>query len=329
MTKGDPNFSAPIDEPVARRIDQATGDAPRPLDERGDSTPFERAAAALHAGLTPRTPMPPEVSARLMEAAAMSALQPVRGGQASSLRLFPVMLTAACLAVAAGAVWVAYQSSATRARLAGELASAREQLSRAQEQVRANETMLAEARGRVSELDSRLAEQQRRGLELASQLTSAMSQLDDARLRIARLETPADPAETRMLRQKLLEVPDTIRIAWKPFDLPDAPAEQHGIEGDVVWNDGMEQGFLRFVGLKVNDPAVEQYQVWVIDERGMEQKVSGGVFNATAEGEVIVPLKPGIDIRRVALFAVTIEEPGGTWVPDLRRRVVVAPREES
>jgi anti-sigma-K factor RskA len=95
-----------------------------------------------------------------------------------------------------------------------------------------------------------------------------------------------------------------------------------------VWNDQLQQGYLRFVGLRPNDPAVEQYQVWVIDERGDEQKVSGGVFNATAQGEVIVPIEPGIDVGRVALFAITIENPGGTWVPDLQRRVVVAPREE-
>lgn len=77
----------------------------------------------------------------------------------------------------------------------------------------------------------------------------------------------------------------------------------------------------------MNDPKAEQYQVWLIDERGMEQKVGGGVFNASAEGEIVVPIAPGIDVGRVALFAITIEHPGGTWVPDLKRRVVVAPRD--
>ncbi len=81
------------------------------------------------------------------------------------------------------------------------------------------------------------------------------------------------------------------------------------------------------MGLRPNDPSVEQYQIWVIDERGMEQKVSGGVFNASADGEIVVPINPSIDLRRVALFAVTIEEPGGTVVPSLKRRVVIAPRE--
>ena len=102
--------------------------------------------------------------------------------------------------------------------------------------------------------------------------------------------------------------------------------EQPGVGGDVVWNDTLQQGYLRFVGLEINDPTKEQYQVWVIDDRGMEQKVSGGVFNATADGEVIVPIEPGIDVGRVQVFAITVEEPGGIWVPDLKRRVVVAPR---
>lgn len=167
-------------------------------------------------------------------------------------------------------------------------------------------------------------------IEMARRLSDITSKLDRAELAIARYETPVDPAVLAENRRKLLEVPDTVRVAWQPFALAEAPPEQAGeVSGDVVWNDELEQGYLRFVGLRPNDPATEQYQVWIIDERGLEQKVSGGVFNASADGEVIVPLEPGIDVGRVALFAVTIEEPGGTWVPSLDRRVVVAPRGES
>ncbi len=67
--------------------------------------------------------------------------------------------------------------------------------------------------------------------------------------------------------------------------------------------------------------------MWVVDRRGMEQKVSGGVFDVNAKGEIIVPIDPSLDVSRVSLFAITIEEPGGTVVPDLRRRVVYAPVE--
>ena len=208
-------------------------------------------------------------------------------------------------------------------------------LADATRQAEQNQQFLASVRqqlelrtGELDEAQQALAAADEERLQLAERLASVTGDLEEAELRIARYEEPVDPATLAANRQKLLEVPGTVRLAWSPFDLPDAPAVQQNVTGDVVWNDELEQGYLRFVGLKVNDPATEQYQVWVIDDRGMEQKVSGGVFNATAEGEVIVPIDPALDIGRVALFAVTVEEPGGIMVPDLRRRVVVAPRGE-
>lgn len=259
----------------------------------------------------------------------------------SASRILPRLLVAASLLLACGVGYYAYTLNTQRQAaiaqsesLMRELASTREENTRvlAAAQSRANELQakLADATKsadtRVAELDRRLAETAAREVKLAQQLHDATSQLDAATLKIAKLEAPVDPIELAGNRRKLLEVPGTVRVAWAPFDLPDAPSEQREVKGDVVWNDDLKQGFLRFEGLKVNDPKTEQYQVWVIDERGMEQKVSGGVFNALATGEVVVPITPAIDVRKVALFAVTIEEPGGTWVPNLKRRVVVAPR---
>jgi len=247
-----------------------------------------------------------------------------------------LLLAASLLLVATVSVSFIVVSNRQRA-----LSDSRAQIVRLEEQITQNNSVIAAARSSVEMLRSQLAnsnqtateaqralaDAQSRQVELAAQLADATNNLENAQLKIARYETPVDPATLQANRRKLLDLPDTVRIAWAPFDLPDAPAEQRTVTGDVVWNDEMQTGYLRFVGLDVNDPNVEQYQVWVIDERGMEQKVSGGVFNATAEGEVIVPIQPGIDVRRVALFAITIEEPGGTWVPDLKRRVVVAPRD--
>lgn len=209
------------------------------------------------------------------------------------------------------------------------------QLAEATKQAEQNQQFLASVRqqlelrtGALDEAEQALAAADEERLELAERLATATGDLREAELRIAQYEEPVDPATLAANRQKLLEVPGTLRLAWSPFDLPDNPAIQQGVTGDVVWNDELEQGYLRFVGLEVNDPTMEQYQVWVIDDRGMEQKVSGGVFNATAEGEIIVPIDPALDIGRVALFAITVEDPGGIVVPDLRRRVVVAPRGE-
>lgn len=234
----------------------------------------------------------------------------------------PWLLAAASIAVVGVVSW--YANTELRER-EETIRFSQQQLVSLEEQIRSNELVLAEARAAHERLEGDLALSAAENIDLAQRLAVASVDLADARLEIARYETPIDPAELRQNRKRLLEVPDTVRVAWQPFDLPDAPAEQReSVRGDAVWNDQLQIGYLRFEGLRPNDPATEQYQVWVIDERGMEQKVSGGVFNATAEGEVIVPIEPGIDVGRVAVFAVTVENPGGTWVPDLKRRVVVA-----
>src|SRR5690606_1220258 len=106
------------------------------------------------------------------------------------------------------------------------------------------QTRLAEADGLTEQQQTRIADAAQREVDLAQRLADATSRLaevqgdlDDAQLRIARLEAPADPAQLAADRKKLLEVPGTIRLGWSPFDLPDAPAEQHDVQGDVVWND--------------------------------------------------------------------------------------------
>lgn len=240
--------------------------------------------------------------------------------------------------IALGAVlWGAYSWNALRAvreQQVTRMAAMQEQLSENQTILEQSEAAMVRMESELTDIeadvrskDQQLAAALRDKIELANRLAEATTGLENAERRIALYEEPLDPIELADRRQQLTEVPDAIQIAWQPFDLPDAPAEQRQVRGDVVWSDSEQRGYIRFVGLSVNDPDIEQYQVWVIDERGLEQKVSGGVFNVSDEGEIIVPIKPGIDVGRVALFAVTVENPGGTWVPDLSRRVVVAPRQ--
>lgn len=263
--------------------------------------------AELAAKAAGRDPMPTDVRDRLQkvgEGLVRSGRPAGRIGGGGSLGRRLLAAAAVLGLVSAGGLWV---------RMSSER--------------REHERTLAAARVSQDELRARLAAVETEAAKAAMALADATRSLDQATLKIAKLEAPIDPAEVTQNRRKLLELPGTVRLAWKPFDLPDSPAELASVQGDVVWNDDLEQGYLRFVGLRPNDPSVEQYQIWVIDERGMEQKVSGGVFNASADGEIVVPINPSIDLRRVALFAVTIEEPGGTVVPSLKRRVVIAPRE--
>lgn len=243
---------------------------------------------------------------------------------------------AAAIAIGASILAITAYSSKNQAQVqyTQEIAALQERIDSNNQLLDASRLASAEAALSIQQLEeqnrlqaSQVAQLESNRLELASQLASATSSLDDARDRIAVYETPLDPTQLAENRRQLLTVPDAIQVAWQPFDLPDAPAEQQGVQGDVVWSDELQEGYIRFVGLEPNDPNIEQYQVWVIDERGLEQKVSGGVFNANAAGEIIVEIVPGIDVGRVGLFAITVENPGGTWVPDLSRRVVVAPRD--
>ncbi|MFK7758565.1 MAG: anti-sigma factor [Phycisphaerales bacterium] len=244
--------------------------------------------------------------------------------------------SAAAIAIGATIFGVANYSARTQAtqQFENELASMQSTIANNESLLAASRIAAQEALDSINDLKdansaqaTELADALDAKLQLASTLAEATSSLDQALDQIALYETPLDPAQLVEGRRQLLTVPDSVQIAWQPFDLPDAPAEQQGVRGDVVWSDTYQEGYIRFVGLEPNDPLIEQYQIWVIDERGLEQKVSGGIFNATAEGEIIVPIHPGIDVGRVALFAITIENPGGTWVPDLSRRVVVAPRD--
>ncbi len=121
---------------------------------------------------------------------------------------------------------------------------------------------------------------------------------------------------------------DAVTIAWNDWESEGAPPEITDVQGDIVWSDAEQHGFMRFVGLPVNDPSVCQYQLWIIDaQRGMSQRINGGVFDCPNPGELIVEIDtPDIPVSKAAAFALTIEQPGGVWVSDMTRRVVIASR---
>jgi hypothetical protein len=109
-------------------------------------------------------------------------------------------------------------------------------------------------------------------------------------------------------REALAARPGSRTIAWAP--------NEAGVSGDVVWNNEEQAGFLRIRGLGVNDPKVEQYQLWVFDEGRRaysdDVAVDGGVFDIDqATGDAIVPIDAKLPIYDPTLFAVTTEPPGG------------------
>jgi hypothetical protein len=136
---------------------------------------------------------------------------------------------------------------------------------------------------------------------------------------------PAAPAW--QARIQLLEAAETQTVAWSTTEDKDAK----GVSGDIIWNGKEQRGFMRFKGLAANDPRVQQYQLWIFDKgRQDEFPVDGGVFdlaNASRDpktGDLVVPVQPKLLVKDPALFAVTLEIPGGVVVTKKERLLLLA-----
>ena len=139
-----------------------------------------------------------------------------------------------------------------------------------------------------------------------------------------RTETPTAPAAAPTiaeLRDQLLGSDGTVQLAW-------APPEIEGYEqvrGDVVWNQELQQGFMRLSGLPKNIPAEAQYQLWIVDSSRDPKPIDGGVFDVLEDGEVIVPIDAKLMVNTAQAFAITLEQPGGVVVSDGPLLVIAAP----
>jgi hypothetical protein len=133
---------------------------------------------------------------------------------------------------------------------------------------------------------------------------------------------PAPPAPPTAAEERasLLANADSLKISLAATK--DAAAA--GVTGDAVWDPVTQRGFLHFVGLAPNDPAAHQYQIWIFDAgRDKRYPVDGGVFDVPANaGEVIIPIRASLMVRKPAAFAVTLEKPGGVVVSG-REHVIV------
>jgi hypothetical protein len=157
--------------------------------------------------------------------------------------------------------------------------------------------------------------------ELAGETRALQSELAQIEARIEAL-TPPSARTLEDARAALAERPGTVSWSWTKTDDPSAA----GARGDVVWNSDAQAGFMRFEGLAANDPGETQYQLWIFDARRDDRfPVDGGVFDVPAgTGEVIVPIQVKLPVGEVALFAVTVERPGGVVVSSRERIAVVA-----
>lgn len=121
-------------------------------------------------------------------------------------------------------------------------------------------------------------------------------------------------------RELLRSASDILQVSWDggktPFDAP--------VEGDVVWSNKNQAGYMRFVGMPKNDPRVEQYQLWIIDPARDDEPIDGGVFDINSDGEAIVPIHAKLQVLKPAAFAITIEKPGGVVVSTQERLPLLA-----
>lgn len=122
-------------------------------------------------------------------------------------------------------------------------------------------------------------------------------------------------------REELISLADLARAEWGKGNMPEM-----SVTGDVVWSDSKQAGYMTFRGLPVNDANKEVYQLWIFDETQSDKTpIDGGVFNVTADGEVIIPIDAKLKARNPKAFAITMEKPGGVVVSDRKKIAALAP----
>jgi hypothetical protein len=134
------------------------------------------------------------------------------------------------------------------------------------------------------------------------------------------LVRPATPTEAR--EELLRSAKDAVVLPWSATKDPAAG----GASGDVVWSNAEQRGYMRFHGLPPNDPRIAQFQLWIFD-KGRDERfpVDGGVFDVdTRTGDVVVPITARLHVGAPALFAVTVEPPGGVVVSKREHIVLTA-----
>jgi len=95
------------------------------------------------------------------------------------------------------------------------------------------------------------------------------------------------------------------------------------VTGRYVWNEATQEGYMVFENMPINDPSVEQYQLWLVSA-DHEHPVDGGVFDIATSGRVIVPIDPKIAATNVAALGITVEKPGGVVVSSRQDRLVAS-----
>ena len=184
-------------------------------------------------------------------------------------------------------------------------------------------TELAQVKAELSDKEKTITDLESAKLELAKlneklsgELSTESGKIDALNTQIARL------TEKLPLIQKfdslIQDKPDTQRLEFASASDPYA-----GLSGEVIWNDEKQEGYMSLENLVVNDPTINQYQLWIVDPERDELPVDGGVFDITQkDGKSIIPIRNALAITKPVAFVITLEQPGG--VVKSKQEVVVA-----
>jgi anti-sigma-K factor RskA len=149
-------------------------------------------------------------------------------------------------------------------------------------------------------------------------------QITDLQARVGQLSATPTPAPSLAeLRDRMKASGGQIAQAeWTKGNVK----ETEGVTGEVVWSDAEQKGYMTFRGLPVNDANLQAYQLWMFEDANLEPyPKDGGVFNVTANGEVIIPINAKLRTVNPKAFAITIEKPGGVVVSDRTKIALLAP----
>ncbi|MFN7290367.1 MAG: anti-sigma factor domain-containing protein [Pirellula sp.] len=133
-------------------------------------------------------------------------------------------------------------------------------------------------------------------------------------------EEPSLPGLLERRGALLATATDVQQVQWAPGKTP----FNDPVSGDVVWSNESQNGFMRFVGMPINDSTREQYQLWIIDPGRDDVPIDGGVFDIDSTGEVIIPISAKLRVVSPVAFAITVEKPGGVVVSKQERLPLLA-----
>ncbi|MEM6292880.1 MAG: anti-sigma factor [Myxococcota bacterium] len=133
---------------------------------------------------------------------------------------------------------------------------------------------------------------------------------------------PREPTPAEARKSLLNTRADARVLAWTAGPDPTGT----NVRGDVVWSASEQRGYMRFEGLRPLQPEDAVYQLWIFDgTRDDRYPVDGGVFTVpTGARDVVVPIDATLPVAEAAMFAVTVEAPGGVVVSDRSRIAALA-----